>query len=37
MSLLGFLYWGDEGDLMAIRHGDWKVHFMEKRGEGFLA
>ena len=32
-----FLYWSDEGDLMAIRHGDWKVHFMEQRGEGFLA
>jgi arylsulfatase A-like enzyme len=33
----GFLYWSDEGDLMAIRYGDWKVHFMEQRGEGFLA
>jgi arylsulfatase A-like enzyme len=32
-----FLYWSDEGDLMAIRHGDWKVHFVEQRGEGFLA
>ena len=31
----GFLYWSDEGDLMAIRYGDWKVHFMEQRGEGF--
>ena len=30
-----FLYWSDEGDLMAIRHGDWKVHFIEQRGEGF--
>ena len=33
----GFLYWSDEGDLMAIRYGDWKIHFMEQRGEGFLA
>ncbi len=32
----GFLYWSDEGDLMAIRYGDWKVHFVEQRGEGFL-
>jgi len=31
----GFLYWGDEGDLMAIRYGDWKVHFAEQRAEGF--
>ena len=22
----GFLYWGDEGDLMALRYGNWKVH-----------
>jgi arylsulfatase A-like enzyme len=34
---LEFLYWSDEGDHLAIRHGDWKVHFMEQRGEGFLA
>ncbi|MBV8576325.1 MAG: arylsulfatase, partial [Acetobacteraceae bacterium] len=33
----GFLYWSDEGDLMAIRHGDWKVHFLEQRGEGVFA
>jgi hypothetical protein len=33
----GVLYWSDEGDLMALRYGDWKVHFMEQRGEGILA
>ena len=27
----GFLYWSDEGDLMALRYGDWKVHFIEQR------
>jgi hypothetical protein len=27
----------DEGDLMALRYGDWKAHFMEQRGEGVLA
>jgi arylsulfatase A-like enzyme len=30
----GFMYWGDEGDLMALRYGDWKVHFSEQRLEG---
>jgi arylsulfatase len=30
----GFLYWSDEGDLMALRYGDWKVHFAEQRSEG---
>jgi arylsulfatase A-like enzyme len=33
----GFLYWGDEGDLMALRYGDWKVHFSEQRQVGFAA
>ncbi len=33
----GFLYWSDEGELMAIRYGRWKVHFMEQRAEGLLA
>jgi arylsulfatase len=33
----GFLYWSDEGDLMAIRYGNWKVHFMVQRAEGLKA
>jgi arylsulfatase len=33
----GFLYWSDEGDMMAIRYGNWKIHFMEQRAEGLLA
>jgi|SRR6185369_13320014 len=33
----GFLYWGDEGDLMALRFGNWKIHFSEQRKEGFEA
>ena len=27
----GFLYWSDDGDLMALRVGNWKVTFMEQR------
>jgi arylsulfatase len=33
----GFLYWGDEGDLMALRYGDWKIHFAEQQHEGAKA
>jgi len=33
----GFLYWSDEGDLMAVRYGNWKVHFTEQRAEGLKA
>jgi len=33
----GFLYWGDEGDLMAIRYGNWKVHFSVQYHEGLKA
>ena len=28
-----FLYWSDDGDLMAIRYEDWKVAFLEQNGE----
>ena len=28
----GFLYWSDDGDLMALRVGNWKCTFMEQRG-----
>jgi arylsulfatase len=31
----GFLYWSDDGDLMALRYGNWKFHFMQQRGHGF--
>jgi len=31
----GFLYWSDDGDLMALRVGNWKIHFLEQRAEGF--
>ena len=30
----GLLYWSDDGDLMAIRVGNWKCTFMEQRGHG---
>jgi arylsulfatase len=30
----GFLYWSDEGELVAIRVGDWKANFMEQRSKG---
>jgi arylsulfatase A-like enzyme len=30
----GFLYWSDDGDLMALRVGNWKVHFIEQRAAG---
>ena len=33
----GFLYWSDEGDLMALRYGDWKIHFAVQRSEGLKA
>lgn len=30
----GFLYWSDDGDLMALRVGNWKITFREQRAEG---
>ena len=30
----GFLYWSDDGDLMALRVGHWKATFMEQRARG---
>jgi arylsulfatase len=29
-----FFYWSDDGDLMALRAGNWKVEFMEQRAHG---
>jgi len=31
----GFLYWSDDGDLMALRVGPWKAHFMLQNATGF--
>ena len=30
----GFLYWSDDGDLMALRVVNWKVHFMVQNAHG---
>jgi arylsulfatase len=30
----GFLYWSDDGDLMALRVAQWKATFMEQRAHG---
>src|SRR6187397_851742 len=30
----GFLYWSDDGDLMALRVGNWKATFIEQRARG---
>jgi arylsulfatase A-like enzyme len=30
----GYLYWSDDGDLMALRVGNWKAHFLEQRSKG---
>jgi arylsulfatase len=30
-----FLYWTDDGDLAALRYGQWKLHFLEQRAHGF--
>jgi arylsulfatase A-like enzyme len=29
-----FLYWSDDGDLFALRYGDWKIVFVEQNHEG---
>jgi arylsulfatase A-like enzyme len=34
---LGFIYFDDDGDLVAVRFGNWKVVFMEQRKAGTLA
>jgi arylsulfatase len=31
----GFLYWSDDGDLMALRVDQWKISFAEQRSTGF--
>ncbi|HEY2379285.1 MAG TPA: arylsulfatase [Gemmatimonadaceae bacterium] len=30
----GIMYWSDDGDLMALRVDQWKLHFLEQRGIG---
>jgi len=30
----GFFYWSDDGDLMALRVGDWKIQFMVQHAHG---
>lgn len=30
-----FFYWNDDGQLVGLRYGDWKLVFMEQRVEGF--
>jgi arylsulfatase len=30
----GFLYWSDDGDLLAIRVREWKIHFHEQQHKG---
>jgi arylsulfatase A-like enzyme len=30
-----FLYWTDDGDLAALRYGQWKLSFLEQRAHGF--
>jgi arylsulfatase A-like enzyme len=33
----GLLYWSDDGDLIALRVGPWKAHFMVQNAEGVKA
>ncbi|MEN6370537.1 MAG: arylsulfatase [Armatimonadota bacterium] len=30
----GFMYWSDDGDLMAVRAENWKITFLEQRAKG---
>jgi arylsulfatase A-like enzyme len=30
-----FMYWSDDGDLIATRYGNWKVVFLEQQAKGF--
>jgi arylsulfatase A-like enzyme len=30
----GFFYWSDDGELMALRVDNWKIHFLEQRAHG---
>ncbi|MEK2689628.1 arylsulfatase [Bdellovibrio sp. GT3] len=32
----GFIYWSDDGDLVALRYGNWKAVFAEQRCKGTL-
>ena len=33
----GIMYWSDDGDLMALRVNQWKIHFIEQRAKGVEA
>jgi len=33
----GIMYWSDDGDLIALRAGNWKCHFMIQHAEGVAA
>jgi arylsulfatase len=33
----GIMYWSDDGDLMALRAGPWKCHFLDQRAKGVSA
>jgi len=34
-SFKEFLYWADDGGLLALRYGNWKLVFQEQRAHGF--
>jgi arylsulfatase len=33
----GIMYWSDDGDLMALRVNQWKIHFLQQRAKGVEA